>query len=169
MNTTEAALLLTRGRDVIRGLAANLSEEQAHWRPAPGKWSIVEVINHLYDEEMSDFRLRLHILLKRPKDPWPPMDPEAWCRDRRYNERRLFESLETFTVERNKSIEWLGELTDVDWDLCRDHSRLGPLHAGDLLAAWVAHDYLHIAQMARLHTAYIDKIAEPYSAKYAGG
>lgn len=169
MNTTEAALLLARGRDVIRGLAANLPEEQARWRPEPGKWSILEVINHLYDEEMSDFRLCLHILLNRPKDPWPPMAPEAWCRDRHYNERRLFESLETFTVERNKSIQWLGELTDVDWELSREGPKPGLLHAGDLLAAWVAHDYLHIAQLSRLHGAYIDKIAQPYSTKYARG
>lgn len=169
MNTTEAALLLSRSRDVIRGLAANLSDEQSRWRPAPDKWSILEVINHLHDEEMSDFRLRLHILLKRPNEPWPPVEPEEWCRDRRYNERRLFESLETFTVERNKSIQWLGELGDVDWEVSREHPKLGPLRAGDLLAAWVAHDYLHIAQLARLHSAYISKITEPFSTRYAEG
>ena len=169
IDTKEAASLLARGGDAIRALCANLSDEQARWRPESDKWSIVEVVNHIYDEERSDFRLRIHILLERPDDVWPPADPEVWVKDRGYNDRRLFESLETFTVERNKSIEWLGELSDVDWNLSREHSRLGTLRAGDLLASWVDHDYLHIAQLARLHAAYIDANAAPFSTKYASG
>lgn len=164
----EAARLLARGRDTIRALAVNVPDEEARWRPAPDKWSILEVINHLYDEERSDFRLRLHILLHRPKEPWPAIDPQGWVAERKYNERRLFESLETFTVERNKSIQWLGDLTEADWNVEREHPTAGVLRAGDFLTAWVAHDYRHIEQLARLHKAWVDEQGVPYSSKYAG-
>jgi hypothetical protein len=163
----DAAERLARGRDSLRTMAANVTDEQARWRPAPDKWSILEVICHMHDEEVSDFRLRLHILLNRPADPWPPVDPQAWALEKKYNDRRLFESLETLTVERNKSIEWLQQLKDPDLTVARDHPRLGPIHAGDLLAAWVAHDYLHLAQLARLHAAYVAEVAVPYSTRYA--
>ena len=35
----------------IHSLTLGISEEQARWKPAPESWSILEVINHLYDEE----------------------------------------------------------------------------------------------------------------------
>jgi hypothetical protein len=168
MNVERAVVRLSRGRDTIRALASNVDDDQAHWKPAPDKWSIVEVINHLYDEERADFRLRIHILFERPEDPWPVVDPETWCSARHYNDRRLFESLETFTVERNKSLEWLSGLGSVDWNAGREHPRLGHLTAGDLLASWVAHDYLHVAQLARLHKSYHDHTSPPFSSRYAG-
>jgi hypothetical protein len=40
----------------IRALAAGCSDQQARWRPDPASWSILEVINHLLDEEREDFR-----------------------------------------------------------------------------------------------------------------
>ena len=40
----------------IKSLLEGVSEEQVKWKPQPEKWSILEVINHLYDEERDDFR-----------------------------------------------------------------------------------------------------------------
>jgi hypothetical protein len=167
MVVKDAVERLARGRDTLRALAANVTDEQARWKPAPDRWSILEVVCHLHDEEISDFRLRLHILLNRPDEPWPPVDPLGWVVARKYNERRLFESLETFTVERNKSIAWLEQLDNPDLMVTREHSQLGTIRAGDLLAAWVAHDYVHSAQVARLHAEYVANIARPYSTRYA--
>jgi len=49
-----------------------INAELAVWKPAPGKWSILEVVNHLYDEEREDFRQRLELVLKDPALAWPP-------------------------------------------------------------------------------------------------
>jgi hypothetical protein len=40
--------------------------------------------------------------------------------------------------------------------------------AGDLLASWVAHDLLHVRQIARLRYEYVRKLAAPYGVDYAG-
>ena len=51
---------------VFEGLAGGVGAEQARWKPAPERWSILEVLNHLYDEEREDFRQRLDFTLHRP-------------------------------------------------------------------------------------------------------
>ena len=40
--------------------------------------------------------------------------------------------------------------------------------AGDLLAAWVAHDLLHIRQIARIQYEHARALAAPYKMDYAG-
>lgn len=62
---------LSTNRHVISGLATTVSLEQARWKPSPAKWSILEVINHLYDEEREDFRQRLGLVLNNPEETWP--------------------------------------------------------------------------------------------------
>ena len=44
---------------IIHSLTLGITDEQTRWKPDPHSWSILEVINHLYDEECADFRLRL--------------------------------------------------------------------------------------------------------------
>jgi hypothetical protein len=60
---------------VFKYLFKNISEEQARWKPGADRWSILEVINHLYDEEREDFRKRLALVLDNPDEPWPAIDP----------------------------------------------------------------------------------------------
>ncbi len=62
----------------IASLSRWVSDEQARWKPDSQSWSILEVINHLYDEERQDFRLRLEYILFRPGQPWEPIDPQGW-------------------------------------------------------------------------------------------
>ena len=78
MGTEDITRSLSASGAAIRELAKALSPEQARWRPAPGQWSVLEVLNHLCDEEREDFRQRLDLLLHHPGEPWPPVDPETW-------------------------------------------------------------------------------------------
>ncbi|MGI8981298.1 MAG: DinB family protein [Pirellulaceae bacterium] len=92
---------------VISSLVEGVSPEQASWKPAADRWSILEVINHLHDEECDDFRARLDGTLHHPGEPLPPIDPPRWAIERKYNERDLTESLGGFLDERQKSLQWL--------------------------------------------------------------
>ena len=67
---------------MFAGLVSGLSLEQARWKPSLDKWSILEVVNHLYDEEREDFRQRLSLVLADPMQPWPPIDPRTWVTSR---------------------------------------------------------------------------------------
>ncbi|MBW7883764.1 MAG: DinB family protein [Caldilineaceae bacterium] len=152
----------------IQALAAGVDDEQARWKPTPGEWSILEVINHLYDEEREDFRQRLELTLRQPQADWPPIDPAGWVTARRYNERDLAESLQNFHAERENSLAWLRSLHHPDLTTAKVHPVMGTMRAGDLLAAWVAHDCLHIRQLNELLYLYNAQKAKPYAVEYAG-
>ncbi len=154
--------------EALRVLALGVPPEMARWQPASGKWSAVEVIAHLVDEEESDFRARLERVLRDPKEAWPPIDPLGWCRDRRYLERELGGEIERFERAREQSLEWLRGLRVIDGDRAHEHPKLGTLHAGDLLVSWVAHDLLHLRQLTGLYFAWNARVLSPYSPTYAG-
>jgi len=159
---------LERNARVIRELVDGITEPRATWRSSPGKWSLVEIVNHLYDEEREDFRQRIDLVLHRREEPWPPMDPAGWVVARNYQSRRLDESLKNFLDERKLSVEWLRNLEASDWDAEKPHPAGWPLSAGTLLVSWVAHDYLHIRQITRLLYEQWKENAQPYSVEYAG-
>jgi hypothetical protein len=168
MEITEFVIQFAANERTIRSLSANVPYAQSVWKPSPKEWSIVEVINHLCDEEKDDFRLRLDLLFHHPGTAWPLVEPEKWCVVRQYNERDLEDSLNDFSRERGTSLIWLAGLGDIDWGQTYAHPRLGDLAAGDILSSWLAHDYYHIRQLTRLHYQYAAKLTHPYSTTYAG-
>jgi hypothetical protein len=151
----------------VRALVDGVSEQQARWKPHPDSWSILEVVNHLLDEERHDFRVRLDYTLHCPGEPWPPIDPGGWVTERQYNLQDLKLSLAEFLSEREASINWLRALPEPDWEAAYE-APWGPLRAGDLLASWVAHDLLHMRQLVELHWAYATGELAPYRPDYAG-
>ncbi len=80
---------LAQGAEIVTALSVGVSPEEATVRPAPGAWSLLEVIGHLLDEERLDFRPRLDLVLHRPDEAWAPIDPEAWVIEHQYNAREL--------------------------------------------------------------------------------
>ena len=81
---------LETNRGVFESLVKNIGDEQAKWRPSPEKWSILEVVNHLYDEEREDFRQRLELVLKDTSQPFPKIDPRGWVTARAIQRKRTW-------------------------------------------------------------------------------
>ena len=158
---------MTDNAGSIATLMLGVAEPQARWKPDAQSWSILEVINHLYDEEREDFRLRLDIILHQPNQPWPRIDPQGWVLARNYNSRDLKESLENFRAERQASLQWLQTLSNPNWDAVYE-APFGSIRAGDMFAAWAAHDLLHLRQLVELHFAYTLQLGNPYQIDYAG-
>jgi DinB superfamily len=153
--------------EIIRALVTGVTLEEARLKPDPESCSILEVVCHLYDEEREDFRPRLDIILHRPAESWAPIDPQGWVTSRNYNERNLAEALESFLAERKKSLAWLQSLSTSNWDAeFRNQSR--SIKAGDMFAAWVAHDNLHIRQLVELRRVRLVNLVEPFDVSYAG-
>jgi len=159
---------LSSSAETIASLARTVSDVQARWKPSPEEWSVLEVICHLYDEEREDFRMRVDFTLHKPDADWPPINPVGWVTERGYNRRDPAASLEAFLSERRKSLEWLRSLQNPNWESTHTHPR-GSMRAGDVLAAWVAHDHLHIRQLNQLHWQYLSQDVAPVSLEYAGG
>jgi hypothetical protein len=169
-----AARRLGANARVFQVLVSGVSEEQARWKPTAKQWSILEVVNHLADEEAEDFRRRLELTLRHPGEPWPSIDPQGWAVARGYNERALDDSLGRFLDERGRSCVWLeGLRADADWSRAYTHPTIGVMRAGDLLASWLAHDLIHIRQITRLHYGWLERAAAsdaspPLRLDYAG-
>jgi cytochrome P450 len=168
LSIARAIAQLELGLEAIAALTDMIPHEQAIWKPTASDWSILEVINHLYDEEREDFRKRLRQAIEQPQAVLSPIDPEGWVTERRYNERQLQESLAAFIAERRASIAWLGTLDYDEWDRHLNHPMLHELHVGDLLASWAVHDLLHIRQLNELHWHYLATQVAPYRVEYAG-
>ena len=159
---------LERTGDLVARLVHGLPEEVASWKAGERDWSIVEILGHLADEEVEDFRYRLRSTLEDPRAAWPPIDPEGRVRERAYAGRDLEDVRRRFVRERADSIAWLRGLGEVDWSLAHEHPTLGTLRAGDLLASWAAHDLLHLRQLtARLFQRGAQD-ARPFDCAYAG-
>jgi hypothetical protein len=160
---------LAANADAIAALTLGISEAQAHWKPTLGEWSIVEVVNHLADEEREDFRTRLDFTLNRPDVDWPPIDPEGWVVERAYSARTLAESRDRFLAERRASLAWLEDQASAAWGSAHQHPVLGSFTAADVLGAWLAHDSLHIRQLNELQWRLLAERVSRQATDYAGG
>ena len=158
---------LHNSTEIIRALLAGISQEEARFKPNPESWSILEVICHLYDEEREDFREHLDFILHRQNEEWHRINPQAWVTERKYNEQDFTEMQKKFFAEREKSLEWLEELSNRDWETTYTYE-YGAVSAGEMFACWVAHDNLHIRQLVELRRAKIENITKPYAIEYAG-
>jgi hypothetical protein len=160
-------LELQGSAEMIRALLTGISQEDAQIRPTPESWSILEVVCHLYDLEREDFREHLDFILHRQNEQYHEIDPQAWVKERSYNEQDLKEMQDKFFTERRKSLEWLRGVANSDWDTTYT-SQYGSVTAGEMFSCWVAHDNLHIRQLAELRRARIERITRPYPIEYAG-
>lgn len=159
------ARLEAQGAELV-ALFRAVPQEEIRRRPAEGRWSSLEVLGHLHDEETGDFRVRIERTLAGA-DEWPPIDPDGWVVERDHQSKEPFELLESFERERAISVSWLRSLKDPDWSRSFEHGTLGPLSAGDLLASWVAHDLMHMAQVQRIRVEALRAACGPYSIGYA--
>lgn len=167
MEAEKAVEQLRYQGQAILALTGGLSEVEARNKPDPENWSILEVLNHLVDEEILDFRRHLGHILFTPDQPWPEIDPEGWVTEKNYNKFRLDETIQNFKAEREKSIAWLLGLSQPDWDAAISMP-WGALSAGDMLSSWLAHDLLHLRQLVELRYQLTKNQCHPFDVTYAG-
>lgn len=158
---------LAHGAEIIQALVRGITQAEAQIKPTPESWSILEVICHLVDEERDDFRQRIDLTLNHPAKEWPPIHPDAWVTERKYNQRDLAQTLNEFQAERAKSLLFLKDLQAADWNTSH-MSDYGERKAGELLGSWVAHDNLHMRQLVELRHFRLQNITTPYDIRYAG-
>jgi hypothetical protein len=163
----EARRALGRLPGVLEGLLGDLDADGARTRPAPGEWSPVEILCHLRDEETEDFAARLRVILDGGGD-FVRIDPERWAEERRYREASLDEALEAFRARRQTSLELLRGADPEALGASRPLGRSGRLSGLDLVAAWVAHDRIHVAQLASTLARVWTLRWAPLRVEYAG-
>ncbi len=155
MNSNYIISQLESNISVFSELFTNIPDELIHWRSQPEKWNILEIACHLLDEEREDFRARLRLVLINPSEPFPKIDPAGWVTSRNYDSKDLVKTVSDFIDERNRSIQWLKSLKNPPFGNAYQHPKFGPISGRLLLANWLAHDYLHFRQIAKLKYDYL--------------
>jgi len=138
---------LERLPDVLDALAGDLDPAIARTRPARDEWAPVEILCHLRDEETEDFGARLRAVVNG-ESSFVPIDPVSWVEARRYRDADTREALAALRARRRASVDYLAGIAAARLAAAIPLGKLGPLSGLDLLVAWVAHDQLHLAQLA---------------------
>jgi hypothetical protein len=146
-NPNRIILELENNGNIFKEFFHSISNELVLFKPSPDKWSMLEIVCHLKDEEVEDWRTRIKCQLETPGSVPPPIDPVSWVKDRKYIEQDFGKTTGAFLNARQESIAWLQSLDNPQWDNFYMHQNLGPLSAKFFLCNWLAHDYLHLRQM----------------------
>jgi len=129
----------------IRGL-----DDPTLRRPeAPGKWSVIEVIQHLADSDLV-FSYRLKMMLTEDRPPLQGYDQDRWAGELHYREVPLDLALEQLRAMRTANLHVLRRLSPSHLERVGLHCERGPESAGFLLQLMGAHDLVHRNQIDRI-------------------
>jgi hypothetical protein len=163
----EAREELARFAEVLPRLVAGLDERAWRARPQRDEWSPVEIVCHLRDEEIHDFGARLRVILDGG-DRFAPNDPERRAVTGRYREDDPAAVLRAFLAQRRATLDLLVALAPERLAGSAARPNGGQLSGLDVLASWVAHDRLHLQQLAgTLARLWANRWA-PLAVDYAG-
>jgi len=130
-----------------RGTASQLSR-----KPAPEKWSVVEILAHLADAELV-VGWRLRSILSAPGAPIAAYDQDAWASNGQYAKRDPRKSLERFRILREANLELIKSLTPEQRRQFGLHSERGEESIDRLTMLIAGHDLNHLEQIEALLTA----------------
>ncbi|HST10720.1 MAG TPA: DinB family protein [Terriglobales bacterium] len=124
----------------------HLSNKQLRKRPAPGKWSIAEILAHIADTEVvASWRMRL--ILGNDGAPIQGFDQDVWAKTFRYESQDPTDSLETFRVLREGNLSLLKRVPRKLWQNHGMHSERGKETIGHIVQLYAGHDLNHLQQV----------------------
>lgn len=130
-------------------LLKGVTTVKARKRPAPGKWSIAEIVAHLADTELvGGYRIRA--ILGAPGAPIQGFDQDAWAAALGYGKRDTRKSLEQFRTLREANLALLKSLAPEQWKQHGVHSERGPESLETIVQMFAGHDLNHIGQIERI-------------------
>jgi hypothetical protein len=148
------AALLGASLDALRAEATALPEPLLVWHPAPGEWSVKEVIGHLIEAERRGFSGRIRIILDATDPALERWDQNAVARARGDDAREVGALLGELAALRADGVALARRLGPADLGRGGRHPTVGYLRVGDLLHEWVHHDRNHLKQILANVQAY---------------
>ena len=133
----------------LKAIIASLSEEQTSRQPAPGKWSIHEILCHLADCEVV-FAYRIRQTLAEPHHVVQPFDQDIWAKH--YSAYTTQAALATFTAVRDWNIALVRSLTPDAFDKPVTHPERGTMTFRTVIETMGGHDINHLRQIEGIVT-----------------
>lgn len=140
--------LLEATPEILRGLMAEISEEDARWKPASDRFSIAEVLAHLSHSEGHCYRARLDRFLSEERPEIEPDDAQMWLD--LYRDANAEDAFDHFEDQRETNVEFLRDLPAGSGDRVALHKIAGEITLNQMLHEWALHDLGHIRQVAEL-------------------
>src|SRR6266478_5511250 len=156
---TERMLSHSQGKNPVRlqqgthrklaTLIKRLSKKQLTRRPAPGKWSIAEILAHLADTELV-IGYRLRLIMASNGTAVQAYDQDAWAETFSYSRREPKTSLETFRMLRENNLRLLSSVPRRLWENYGQHQERGKETVDHIVRLVAGHDLNHVAQVERI-------------------
>lgn len=135
----------------IRELTASLTPEQIATPPAPGKWSIHQIVGHLADSEIVH-QARVRFILFEDNPPLPAWDQDRWMNGWMREGETFEQALERFRVVRESTLRVLRAIPERDLRRTGVHAERGVQMAGDFIILIAGHDINHLSQIRGIAT-----------------
>ena len=130
-------------------LISGVHDDVLHRRPAPGKWSVVEIIAHLAEDELSS-SWRYRQMIEHDGAALLGFDQELWERLGDYASWTTRDALDMFRLLRQANVSLLSRLAPAEWERSGTHAERGRLTVRSLATHMVGHDANHFAQIQRI-------------------
>jgi uncharacterized damage-inducible protein DinB len=141
---------LAHGPETIAAAVKGLDQKTLRYKPAPEKWSILEILAHLADVEVVQGH-RIRQALAEESPTFVPMDQDLWANNLGYMEWSADEALEAYRVARKANIRLLRRATEADLSKGGFHPELNRvLTVGEIVERVSKHDPNHLQQIERL-------------------
>jgi hypothetical protein len=134
----------------IASAVLRLPKTTLNYRPAPDKWSILEILAHLADTEIV-YGYRLRQIIADNDPTLAPIDQDAWARNLGYSEVEVAEMIALYSLNRRANLRLLKRLDVEDLEKSGfhpEHNRRVTL--AELVERIAAHGASHLQQIERL-------------------
>ncbi|MEO8392666.1 MAG: DinB family protein [Chloroflexota bacterium] len=137
--------LMSAQPDDLRTLLQGVSEDQADARPAPGEWSIKEVIGHICDAERI-FAYRALRVARADATPLPGFEQDGYVTATNFNARSLSDVVEEFSLQRRANVLCFKPLSEAEL-IRRGTASNNPVTVRAILYMMIGHVMHHVESL----------------------
>jgi hypothetical protein len=152
--------VLTTTPSRLRQLVSGHSEEELGRTPAPGKWSVRQIVAHLADCEVV-IGWRLRTILATSGATLQPFDQNRWAEVFKYEGAPVSDSLDLFEVNRRSNLRLLRTVDPPLLENFGMHEERGKESASHLIRLNAGHDLNHLRQVEALLGVPASHVDEP--------
>ena len=139
----------------LKAALRGLPKKVLTFTPAPGKWSILEILGHLRDMERQAYLERYERILAETEPRLPDLNGEAFVIERDYRSAKAAEVLRDWTRLRRETLRLLRKVTSAQWARAGVHEVAGRLTMEDFLRRQaVGNDEAHLGQIEAIKRRY---------------
>jgi DinB superfamily len=115
----------------------------------PGKWSLIQVVQHLADSELV-IAFRTRMVLSQDRPVLQAYDQDRWASEFRYGEIELSQALDQLRGLRSADLHLWSRLSPAQLKREGMHTERGPESVAQLIRLIAAHDLVHRRQIDRI-------------------